>query len=162
MIRLWVHHPALYVLFWHITIVQNVHVFCWTSPVADWISLRSETVYSKMHHKVYVDGSMYRSISIIVQRDATQSSLFILRVHCTCFGRQPHPSSGVRKTVTTASGTVQLPPSNMASPNLATLEGGSCTKKVTGTRGCSYSFVYSWWLVWLMPETCRMNPQSNK
>ena len=41
----------------------------------------------------------------IVQRDATQSSLFIiLQVHSTCFGCQPHPSSGVLKAVTTASG----------------------------------------------------------
>jgi len=45
-------------------------------------------------------------ILIIVQRDATQSNLFIiLQVHCTCLGCQPHPSSGVHKTVTTASGT---------------------------------------------------------
>jgi len=45
-------------------------------------------------------------ISIVVQRDATQSSLFIiLQVHSTCFGCQQHPSSGVHKTVTTASGT---------------------------------------------------------
>jgi len=45
-------------------------------------------------------------ILIIVQRDATQSSLFIiLQVHSTCFGCQPHPSSVVYKTVTTASGT---------------------------------------------------------
>ena len=52
---------------------------------------------------------------IIVQRDVTQRSLFIiLQVHSACFGCQPHPSSGVHKTVTTASGTVQLPPSNMA------------------------------------------------
>ena len=54
---------------------------------------------------------------IIVQRDATQSSLLIiLQVHSTCFGCQPHPSSGVHKTVTTASGTglsfVQLLPSS--------------------------------------------------
>ena len=28
-------------------------------------------------------------------------------------------------------------------PNLATLEGGSCTKNMTSTGGCSYSFVYS-------------------
>ena len=43
---------------------------------------------------------------LIVQRDATHSSLFItLRVHSTCFGCQPHPSSGVHKPVTTASGT---------------------------------------------------------
>jgi len=41
----------------------------------------------------------------IVQRDATLSSLFIiLHVHSTCFGCQPHPSSGVHKTSTTASG----------------------------------------------------------
>ena len=43
---------------------------------------------------------------IIVQRDPTQSSLFIiLQVHSTCFGCQQDPSSGVQKTVTTAFGT---------------------------------------------------------
>jgi len=79
---------------------------------------------------------------MIVQRDATQSSLFIiLQVHSTRFGCQPHPSSGVHKPVTTASGTVQLPPYNVA--NLATLEGGKRTKSMTSTGGCSYSFVYS-------------------
>jgi len=62
-------------------------------------------------------------ILIIVQRDATQRSLFIiLQIHSTCFGCQSHPSSGVHKNVTTASGTVQLPTSNVT-----TLEGGSCT-----------------------------------
>jgi len=47
-------------------------------------------------------------ILMTVQRGATQSSLFtriILQVHYTCFGCQPHPSSGVHQTVTTASGT---------------------------------------------------------
>ena len=75
----------------------------------------------------YVYGSVNRwSILIIVQRDATQSSLFIiLQVHSTCFGCQTHPSSGVHKTVTTASGTVQLPPSNVV--NLTTLEGDNYT-----------------------------------
>ena len=58
-------------------------------------------------------------ILIFEQRDATQSSLFIiLQVHSICFGCQPHPSSGLHKTVTTASGTghmfVQLTPSNVA------------------------------------------------
>jgi len=47
-------------------------------------------------------------------------------------------------------------------PTLATLEGGSCTKNMISTRGCSYSFVYSWWWVWLTPETCRVNLQNNK
>ena len=44
-------------------------------------------------------------ILIIVRGDVTQSSLFIiLQVHSTCFGCQPYPSSGLHKTVTTASG----------------------------------------------------------
>jgi len=46
------------------------------------------------------------TILIIVQRYPAQNSLFIiLQVRSTCFGCQPHPSSGVHKTVTTASGT---------------------------------------------------------
>jgi len=54
-----------------------------------------------------VYGSVHRwSILIIVQQDATQSSLFIiLQVHSTCFGCQPHPSSRVHKTITTSSNT---------------------------------------------------------
>ena len=45
---------------------------------------------------------------------------------------------------------------------LATLDWGSCTKNMTSTGGCSYSFVYSCWWVWLTPETCRVNLQNNK
>jgi len=68
------------------------------------LMLGSDTILSKSNF-----------IFIIVQRDATQSSLFIiLQVRSTCFGCQPHPSSGVHITVTTASGTVELPPSNVA------------------------------------------------
>ena len=67
----------------------------WMDWFIDWLIL-----------SVYVYGSVHRwSILIIVQRDATQSTLFIiLQVHSTYFGCQPHPSS-VHKTVTTASGT---------------------------------------------------------
>ena len=62
-----------------------------------------------------MNENIYVLILIIAQRDATQNSLFIiLQVHSKCFGCQPHPSSGVHKTVTTASGTKQLPPSNVA------------------------------------------------
>ena len=61
---------------------------------------------------------------MIVLRDATQSSLFIiLQVHSTCFGCQPHPSSGVHKTLITASGNGHI----FCTTSLATLEGGSCT-----------------------------------
>jgi hypothetical protein len=42
----------------------------------------------------------------------------LLQYHSTCFGYRPHPSSGVRKTVVTATGTshmfVQLPHTNLA------------------------------------------------
>jgi len=64
---------------------------------------------------------------IIVQRDATQSSLFIiLQVHSTCFGCQPHPSPGLHKTVTTASGTGHIFLQLRGQASLATLEGGIC------------------------------------
>ena len=49
---------------------------------------------------------LLHTVLIIVHRDTTQSSLFIIpQAHFTCFGCQPHPSSGVHKTVTTATGT---------------------------------------------------------
>ena len=65
-----------------------------------------------MQPQCYVQNVLHSSkynhhilILIIVQQDATQSSLFIiLQVHPTCFGCQSHPSSGVHKTVTTAAG----------------------------------------------------------
>ena len=65
---------------------------------------------------------MQPTLLAIVQRDATQINLFIvLQVHSTCFGCQPHPSSGVHKTVTAASGTVQVPPSNVANVAVVTV-----------------------------------------
>jgi len=82
------------------------------------------------------------SILIIVLRDATQSSLFIiLQVHSTLFGCQPNPSSGVHKNVTTVlCGQASLATSEGGSctkkyDRLATLEGGSCTKNMTSTGG---------------------------
>ena len=92
------------------------------------------------------------STLITVQQDATQSSLFIiLQVHSTCFSCQPHPSSGVHKTVTTTSGSVyifcaatslQCGQASLATleASLATLEGGSCTVPnavVTGHIFCA-------------------------
>ena len=67
-----------------------------------------------------------------MQRDATQSSLFIiLRVHSICFGCQTHPSSGVHKTVTTVSGTGHIfcasTSLHRGQASLATLEGASFT-----------------------------------
>ena len=97
-------------------------------PLTPYCRHCSETPLSQCHfdphesHADFVrllpDYLTMMSLLIIVQRDATQSSLFvILQVHSTCFGCQPHPSPGVHKTVTTISGTghilVHLPPSNV-------------------------------------------------
>ena len=69
----------------------------------------------------------------------------LLQNHSTYFGCPPHPSSGILKTVTAASGTghnigtatsLQSGPG----PDLATLEGSSCTDIITSTGGCGYSF----------------------
>jgi len=81
------------------------------------------------HNDFYVYGSVHRwSILITVQRDATQSSLFIiLQVHSTCFWCWPHPSSGIHRTVTTASGSGHITFLQRGHTILATLEGGSCT-----------------------------------
>ena len=64
------------------------------------------TISPPVATKGFKQMPIYITSVITGQRDATQSGLFIiLQVHCTCFGCQPHPSSGVHKTVTTASGT---------------------------------------------------------
>ena len=51
-----------------------------------------------------------------------------------------HPSSGVLKTVTAASGTGHNIGTAPSLPDLATLEGSSCTDIMTCTGGCGYSF----------------------
>ena len=76
----------------------------WTDRVKNEVLHRVKEEWNITHAIKQRKGDW--TILIIVQRDATQSSLFIiLQVHSTCFGCQPHPSSGVNKTVTTASGT---------------------------------------------------------
>jgi len=88
---------------------------------------------------VYVYGSMHRwSILITVQRDATQNSLFIiLQVHSTCFGCQQHPSSGVHKTVTTASRTGHI---FCAASSIQSGQAWSCWREVAAQK------------IWPVPE----------
>ena len=114
------------------------------SPGLPKIPNRSETKTGyDSYLALFVYGSVYRwSISITVQRDATQSSLFIiLQVHSTCFGCQPHPSSGAHKTVTTASATVQLPPSNVATLSVAVV-----TVLCTPDDGCGWHPKHVEWI----------------
>jgi len=52
----------------------------------------------------------------------------LLLCEFTCFRCQPHPSTAVHKTVTTASGTGHIfCAATSLQRGLATLEGGSCT-----------------------------------
>jgi len=44
-------------------------------------------------------------INNCLTRCNTKQSIYYSASYCKCFGRQPHPSLGVHKTVTTASGT---------------------------------------------------------
>jgi len=78
----------------------------------------------------------------------------VLQVHSKCFECQPHPSSGVHKTVTTASGTVHLPPSSVALTKYNTKQSiyysasslymfrVSNTPIVRSTQNCNYSLRY--------------------
>jgi len=61
-------------------------------------------------------------------------SLYMLKVS---------PSSGVLKTVTTASGTGHNTGTATSLPDQAMLEGSSCSDIMTCTGGCGYSFYYS-------------------
>ena len=71
---------------------------------------------------------------ITVQRDATQNSVFIiLQVHSTCFGCQPHPSSGAHKTVTTVSGIFCA---------VTSLQRVQATPNISSTQNCNYSLRY--------------------
>ena len=70
------------------------------------LTFRITHVFAHKSHFIRRISCTSSYILIIVQRDSTKSSQFIiLEVHSTCFGCQPHPSSGVHKTVTTACGT---------------------------------------------------------
>ena len=116
-------------------------------------SVKSERLQWQIwNHCRWISSLDIRSILITVQRDATQSSLFIIL---------QFPLYMFRVSTTPIMSTQNCNYSlcsylHPTWPSLATLEGGRCTKNMTSTRGCSYSFVCSWWWVWLTPETCRI------
>jgi len=81
-------------------------------------------------------------ILIIVQRDATQNSRYIiLKIHSTCFGCQPHPSSGVHKTVTTVSATGHAVLCSYLPPTWPKFR-LSTTPIIRSTQNCNYSLRY--------------------
>ena len=57
-------------------------------------------------YQFYIHGSVHRN-SVLVRSNKMQqyAGIYLLQSCSTRFGRPSHPSSGVRKTVTAASGT---------------------------------------------------------
>ena len=87
-----------------------------------------------------------------VQRDATQSSLFIiLQVHSACFGCQPHTSSGVHKTETTSSGTGHI---FCAATSLQHGQAWLCWREVAGpVPEAVVTVLWSYFLCSYLPPT---------
>jgi hypothetical protein len=83
---------------------------------------------------------------IKIQPDATVYSFLYTAKSLYMFLVSQHPLSGVLKTVNAASGTGRnigtdtTWPDRDSSPDLAKLEGSSCTDIMTCTGGCGYSF----------------------
>ena len=97
---------------------------------------------------IYIHGSVHRN-SILIRSNKMQqyAGIYLLQNHPACFGCPSHTSSGAHKTVTAASGTA----TTFLQRRTATLEKRCCC-----TRGCSYSFMWSWWCVRWTPETRRV------
>ena len=92
-------------------------------------------------HSYPISVKFIQEILIKIQLDTTVCRYLFTAKSLYMFRLSPHPSSGILKTVTAASGTNHnIPP---AWPDVATLEGSSCTDIMTCTRGCGYSFYYS-------------------
>jgi len=72
------------------------------------------------------------------------ADIYLLQSLFTCFGCPPHPSSGVLKTVTAASGTghnIGTATSHQRGQvGTAHVGTGSCTDIMTCTGGCGHSF----------------------
>jgi len=91
------------------------------------------------------------------------ADIYLLLNYCACFGRPSRPSSGVHKTVVAASGTDHtiweasvFKRDQIRTPYLVMFEDACSLGSMICTRGCNYSFMYSWWWARWTPETCRV------
>jgi len=68
--------------------------------------LRPSQIPQYWSGEFYIHGSVHHnSILIRSNKMQQQAGVYLLWDHSTCFGYPSHPSSGVHKTVTAASGT---------------------------------------------------------
>jgi hypothetical protein len=64
------------------------------------------TMYTKVQFVFYIHGSVHSNSKVIRSNNMEQyAGIYLLQNHSMCFRCPSHPSSGVHKTVTAASGT---------------------------------------------------------
>ena len=87
---------------------------------------------------VIVHIILINMIGILIRSNKMQqyAGVYLLQNHSTCFGCLSHPSSGVHKTVTAASGTDHSiwATAFLQRGQLATLEEGCCSDTMTCTK----------------------------
>jgi len=105
----------------------------------------------------YIRGSVHRNSRLKKSNKMHQYvDVYLLQNYSTRFGRPSLPSSGVHKTVVAASDTDHTIWRSPISPYLVTFEAACSPGSMICTRGCNYSFMYSWWWGRWTPETCRV------
>jgi len=92
--------------------------------------------------KLQFYSNIFISILIKIQPDAKVCKYLFTAKLLYMFRVSQHPSSGVLKTVTAASGTGHNigRATSLQRGLQATLEGSSCTSTMTCTGGCGYNF----------------------
>ena len=118
----------------------------WTHPV----NASSYVFMTDINTDTNIQTPCVTQGEILVRSNNMQqyAGIYLLQNYSTRFGSASHPLSGVHKNVTAASGTGHI-----------TYLCNNCSGTMTCTRGCSYSFMYSWWWVRWTPETCRVISQ---
>ena len=100
--------------------------------------------YSRTYSPKYTitKSSIYSPVLIKIQSDATLCRNLFTAKSLYMFRVSQHPSSGVLKTVSAASGTGHNTgrATSLQRPDQTTLEGISFTDMMTCTGGCGYSF----------------------
>ena len=166
------HVPSV-CLFVHFSIApKQAVVFCFSIPNSD-IKKKTHQVTALNVYALFVfflfTFVTSRKITFLQCRlkksNKTQqySDIYLLLNYSACFGCPSRPSSGVHKTVVAACGTDYtiweasfFKHGQIRSPYLVTFKEPCSPDRMICTRGCNYSFVYSWWWARWMHETCRV------
>ena len=113
------------------------------------------------HKNIFREAAQQMTELIRSNKMQQYSGIYLLQIYSARFGCLSHPSSGVHKTVSAASGTghsiwaTTLLQRGQIRPRWRKFV--ALIRDITCTRGCRNSFLYSWWWVGWTPETCRIN-----